>query len=430
MLSATHHIPSLTLIDHTFSVPLDHARPEGERIEVYAREVAAPGRTSDGRPWLVFFQGGPGGKSPRPLGATGWVGRALKDYRVLLLDQRGTGRSTPVTAQTLAWRGDAQAQADYLKHFRADAIVRDAERIRATLLGPGERWSVLGQSFGGFCVTTYLSLAPEGLREAFITGGLAPVAHGPDDVYRATYRRVLAKNRLYFGRYPEDRERAAAILAHLASNEVTLADGSRLSPRRFQQLGIAFGMSDGYEQVHYLLEEAFVSGPEGLELGAAFLHGVLAAVSFAARPIYAILQEPCYCEGIASRWSAERIRAEFPEFAPEPGAAPLFTGEMIYPWMFKEDRELRPLREAAEILADYDGWPTLYDVERLRANTVPVAAAVYYDDMYVERAFSEETAALIPGCRLWATNEYEHNGLRLAGEAVLGRLIALARGEA
>jgi hypothetical protein len=50
--------------------------------------------------------------------------------------------------------------------------------------------------------------------------------------------------------------------------------------------------------------------------------------------------------------------------------------------------------------------------------------------MYVERAFSEETAAIIPGCRTWVTNEYEHNGLRAAGDAVLGRLIAMARGEA
>ena len=31
---------------------------------------------------------------------------------------------------------------------------------------------MLGQSFGAFCVTCYLSLAPEGLREAFLTGGL------------------------------------------------------------------------------------------------------------------------------------------------------------------------------------------------------------------------------------------------------------------
>ncbi|MGZ3582318.1 MAG: alpha/beta fold hydrolase, partial [Ktedonobacterales bacterium] len=226
-MPTTHNIPGLTLNDHTFTVPLDHNQPNGEQISIFAREVSAPGRDSAGLPWLVFFQGGPGGKSPRPAGRGGWIERALKDYRVLLLDQRGTGLSSPVTARTLAWRGSPQAQADYLKHFRADAIVRDAEHIRRALIGAGERWSILGQSFGGFCAATYLSLAPEGLREAFITGGLPPMRHGPDDVYRATYKRALAKNQLYFARYPEDQERAAAIIAHLATHEVSLPDGSR-----------------------------------------------------------------------------------------------------------------------------------------------------------------------------------------------------------
>jgi hypothetical protein len=33
---------------------------------------------------------------------------------------------------------------------------------------------------------TYLSIAPDGLREAFITGGLAPIGRSVDDVYSAT----------------------------------------------------------------------------------------------------------------------------------------------------------------------------------------------------------------------------------------------------
>ena len=59
-----------------------------------------------------------------------------------------------------------------------------------------------------------------------------------------------------------------------------------------------------------------------------------------------------------------------------------------------------------------------------------VAAAVYDDDMYVHREFSEETARQVPNMKLWLTNQYEHNGLRADGEAVLGRLIAMVRGEA
>ena len=33
--------------------------------------------------------------------SSGWVGRVTEEYRLLLLDQRGTGRSTPVTHETL-----------------------------------------------------------------------------------------------------------------------------------------------------------------------------------------------------------------------------------------------------------------------------------------------------------------------------------------
>jgi len=165
----TFRTPGLVLTEHEFEVPLDHAQPHGERITVFAREVADP----DGRdrPLLVFFQGGPGFEAPRPTrhpSGPGWLDRALEDFRVLMLDQRGTGRSTPLTISTLVGRSP-QEQAEYVRHFRADSIVRDAEHIREAL--GVDRWSVLGQSFGGFCVTTYLSLAPDGLREAFITGG-------------------------------------------------------------------------------------------------------------------------------------------------------------------------------------------------------------------------------------------------------------------
>jgi len=124
------------------------------------------------------------------------------------------------------------------------------------------------------------------------------------------------------------------------------------------------------------------------------------------------------------------VRAEYPEFDLAPGKPVFFTGEMIYPWMFDEYKVLQPLKEAAEILAAYDGWPRLYDPDALRKNTVPCAAAIYYNDMYVERAFSEETAQSIQGIRTWVTSQYEHNGLRSDGEVVLGRLLDMLHGEA
>ena len=429
MNEITHTLPGLALTDHEFSVPLNHAAPDGNSIAVFAREVVAAGREPAGMPWLVFFQGGPGFSSPRPLHLEGWLERALKDYRVLLLDQRGTGRSTPVSSQTLARFDTPQAMADYLKCFRADSIVRDAEFIRHELLGENGRWSVLGQSYGGFCITTYLSIAPYALNEAILTGGVPPIHRTADEVYRATYRGVIEKNRLYFERYPDDAERCQAIARYLAENDVKLPTGGRLSPRRFQQLGLAFGASDGFEQIHYLVEEAFVAGARGPEMDYAFLRGVENMQNFETNPIYALLQEPCYTQGTAARWSAERVRGEFPEFEYVSGQPFLFTGEMVYPWMFDEYVHLQPLKQAAEILAAFDGWPALYDLRALKANSVPCAATIYVNDMYVAPEFSEETARTIRGMRTWVTNEYEHNALRADGARVLDRLLGLLRGE-
>src|SRR5262245_24953869 len=197
-MTVTYRVPGAILTEREHTVPLRHGSSDTRTITVFAREVAAP--DGEDRPYLVFLQGGPGFEAARPTSPpSGWIKRALADFRVLLLDQRGTGRSTPVGA---AIPGDTpHQQADYLTHFRADAIVRDCEHIRREL--GVERWSVLGQSFGGFASMTYLSFAPAGLREVFITGGLSPIARPVDDIYRATYVRLVDKNRAYFERYPE-----------------------------------------------------------------------------------------------------------------------------------------------------------------------------------------------------------------------------------
>ncbi len=425
MITAARRIPGLVLTDHEFRVPLD---PGGdEAIPLFAREVAAAEKAGEELPWLVFFQGGPGYPGPRVLGRTGWVKRAVEDYRVLLLDGRGTGRSAQVCAQSLARRGSARERFEYLTRFRSDAIVRDAELVRRELLGPDRKWTALGQSFGGFCVTRYLSAAPEGLEGAIITGGLPPVGRTAEDVYRRTAGHVLRKNRLYYERYPEDADRVRELCRTLDREEVRLPSGERLSRRRFLQLGLQFGFHDGFEQVHYLLETAFVQGRRGPEVGYPFLCDFEALLTYRQAPIFSMLQEACYCEGAASRWAAERAVAETPEFAREDPFVP-FTGEMMFRWMFDEYEHLRRMKEEAELLAAWDGWPRLHDPARLARNEVPAAAVIYADDMYVDRGFSEETAAGIRGLKVWITNEYEHNGIRSHGEEVLGKLLSLLKG--
>ena len=419
-------VPGLLLRDHQVDVPLDHSDPGGPTISVYAREVRAVERAGDYLPWLLFLQGGPGGKAPRPTDRSGWVAEAVKDYRVLLLDQRGAGRSTPASERTPSRFGDARALADYLALFRADSIVADAEILRRRLAGD-RPWTTLGQSYGGFCTFTYLSFAPEGLERCLVTGGIPGITATADDVYRRTWPRVLEKNAEHFRRFPTDRDVLNRARDAIAARPVRLPGGDILSVPRLQALGIVLGMSYGSAQVHFLLEEAFDDG--GDELAPAFLAEVEYRTGHAGNPLYAVLQEACYCSGTSSRWAAERVRAaEFPEASPE-ATDLLLTGEMKESWVFRDEGRLAPFAEAMDLLHAKEDWPALYDPSRLAANDVPVAAAVYHDDLYVDAELSLATARSTPRVRAWVTNEYEHDGVR-ADVRVFTRLRDLASGRA
>ncbi|MFE3517474.1 alpha/beta fold hydrolase [Streptomyces sp. NPDC059166] len=425
--------PGVVLTDRWFTVPLDHGEPDGETLEIFGREVVAAGRDAEDLPWLVYLEGGPGFGARRFVGTEAWLGRAVREFRVLLLDQRGTGLSAPANRQTLPLRGGPGEQAAYLAHFRADSIVRDCELIRPRLTG-GAPWTVLGQSFGGFCAVRYLSASPEGLEAVLITGGLPSLDASADEVYRAAYPRIERKVAAHYARYPQDVARARAIASYLSANRPDHG-GHTLTPEGFQSLGIMLGAGDGSHRLHHLLENAFVDGERGPELADAFREAMRAANSFAGHPLYALMHESIYGQGGSpTRWAAERVRAEFPQFdaaAALAGEGPLlFTGESIHPWHFDVDPALRPLRETAELLAERTDWPVLYDAERLAANEVPVAAVVYHDDMYVDTAHALRSASAIRGLRTWVTSEYEHDGVRAGGERVLDRLLALVRGEA
>jgi pimeloyl-ACP methyl ester carboxylesterase len=402
-------LPGLVTVEHRLQVPLVPGADGGETIEIFARELATP----DGRdkPFLVYLQGGPGHEAPRPPGArTGpaWVGRALKDFRVLMLDQRGTGLSTPYGGPVT----DPAADAERLTHFRADAIVHDAERLREHL--GVEKWSVLGQSFGGFCALHYLSTAPDSLREVFFTGGLPPVGRSADEIYAATHDQMRVLNERYHRRFPQDRARLQRLLDLCDEGAVRDPHGSPISRRLMRTIGNVLGMDDGAESLHHLLEHDPTSP--------AFAYDAARMLPFDARnPIYAVLHESCYCDGGTTRWSAERSMPE--DFG---GDSLLLTGEHLYSWHFEDDPTLRPYHEVATLLAEHE-WPRLYDADVLAQVDVPCAAVIYADDPFVLRGFSEETAALIPSMRPWLTNEYLHGGLRSSGERVLDRLITLAR---
>jgi len=144
----SHTVSGMVLTDHHFALPLDyslhsdsldpHDSPfASATIKIFARHAISVKNQSlqASLPFLVYLQGGPGFESPRPVSHSGWLKVALESYQVLLLDQRGTGMSSPITHGSLAAIGSSSLKADFLKFFRADSIVRDAEEIRKVFMG-------------------------------------------------------------------------------------------------------------------------------------------------------------------------------------------------------------------------------------------------------------------------------------------------------
>ncbi|WP_231979496.1 alpha/beta fold hydrolase [Tessaracoccus coleopterorum] len=317
-----------------------------------------------------------------------------------MLDQRGTGRSTPVTDDDLAL--GAQVLAERLTHLRADSIVRDAEAVREHL--GAEKWSTLGQSFGGFTTLSYLSTDAASLEHVFFTGGLSAVGHTPEEAYALTYDKSRAACQRYYRRFPEHREAFARLVDLAAAGRIELPTGEVVSVSRLRSLGSLLGSDDGWQSLWALLEK----DPRGN----AFRHDLTDALPFGGRnPLYYVVHESCYADGGTTAWAAERVEPD--DFRSDPT---LLTAEHVHAEWAETVPALRPWREVAEAIAAHE-WPRLYDVEALRASDARGAAAVYYNDIYVPVEYSMETVSLLPGVTPWVTSQYEHSGLR-SGEVL------------
>ena len=97
----------------------------------------------------------------------------------------------------------------------------------------------------------------------------------------------------------------------------------------------------------------------------------------------------------------------------------------MFPWMFEDYSELRRLKDQAEMVAKFDDWPQVYDIEQLKRNKVPVYAAVFTEDMYVTFELSMKTAQTIKGCKTYITNMMYHDALRSKMDEVFKALFAL-----
>ncbi|EXJ90898.1 hypothetical protein A1O1_04004 [Capronia coronata CBS 617.96] len=440
-----HQVPGKLLVaELLFEVPLDHTQPSGERIKLFCRSAkkfakpAAPDSKANKEqlPWFVYIPGGPGFGCPPPQNMMELTTEVLeRGYQFLCFDHRGMGLSTPATAATITAKGSPEQQADYLRHFRAENAVRDLEAIRKCLTAdyPAEqkKWTIMGTSYGGFVCLNYLSFHPQGLREAFPVAGMAPITQTtPDEPIRRLVKKVKERNEKYYAKYPEDKASVKKVLQLIHDSKIHLPSGDSLTVDRFREMGISFGFHGGLDRVHSIVHRAASDIDMFGYLTRPTLSDLESMSSFSDQPLYAVLHGSIYAQGQASAWAFDRVLHEFPEFQVDAGKVPkdeeiLFTGEMVFRRAFDDYGELKPLAAAADLLEAKQDWDKLYDIEQLRQNQVPVYAAIFVDDMYVDFNFSLETASIVRGCKTFVTNMLYHNAIRAKNAEVMKALFAL-----
>lgn len=444
-----------------FQLPLSYPDRtfEGKTIQVIARLCQLNGDVTDDlipkNPNIVaFIQGGPGFPcSPPSLNMPYTKTFLSRGYQVLYMDQRGTGLSTPLDFKTFSKLVPPKEdetkeiyisrQLEFILNFTGASIVEDLELIRSILIGD-QPWSISGQSFGGFCSFTYLSRYPKSIKRSFITGGVPPINHKPEDVYRATFQRAKDRNNHYYSKYPQDISMVKEIVQFLDSSPTVLPNGGKLTVDRFQHLGINFGGHGGTDQVHLLVQAFYNDLQLFKEPTNNTLLLIQSLVSFGTNILYALFQESIYCDGnnpdsSPSKWSAHRVRnlPENSQFNYNQGQSdPIyFTTEMVFPQMFEDYIELNPFRDLAHAIHSNTSWPILYDtnvLSKLDFKKVPIVGAVYVNDLYVEfHLVLKVLQQVFNGInfRPYITNEFFHNGYRQDPERVMGNLFRLLESE-
>lgn len=168
----------------TIAVPEDGARPAGRRITIHFVRVPAVARS--GAEPLFVFAGGPGqaARDYAPLLSTAF--REVRKQRdVVLVDQRGTGRSAPLGCPLPAeaiGRGDVPAvQAGLrscLAHYRTDprhyhtqAALADFDAVRRVL--GYQKIHLWGASYGSRTALLYARHYPHSVR-SMVLDSVAP----------------------------------------------------------------------------------------------------------------------------------------------------------------------------------------------------------------------------------------------------------------
>jgi pimeloyl-ACP methyl ester carboxylesterase len=171
-------------------VPRDYARPDAGQWRLAVVVIRSATQPASPDP-VAYVSGGPGG--PLTVYAAAQAAHPLATGRdIILVDQRGTGRSEPLLCPSLegsladalveaaidpaaeerrralfaACRADAAARGIDLAGFGTPVTVEDFERVRQAL--GIARWNLFGVSYGTTVAMTLMARHPETIRAAVL----------------------------------------------------------------------------------------------------------------------------------------------------------------------------------------------------------------------------------------------------------------------
>lgn len=190
----------------TVAMPLDHAHPEGETIDVFLS------RRGSGPRQLWLLQGGPGGSAERFFGLHDFLSMIDPELEVYTIEHRGVGESTRLTCSAEAedslagtrihsweWvscRNDLVATwGERLDHFSTTQAANDLALAIALTRREGQRVFVYGASYGTFWANRFAALHPDRADGIVLDGPLAPGSSlaDYDHWFEPVGRRVLGE---------------------------------------------------------------------------------------------------------------------------------------------------------------------------------------------------------------------------------------------
>ncbi len=191
------NLPSLAQCGE-LTVPEDRRKPEGRSIRIFAAVLPANTLTPKGDP-LLILAGGPGQAASTLAPFVSRLNEVRRTRDIVLIDQRGTGRSTPLDCEAFRPRIDDALETDPVpratqcaEQLRAQGVdaaqytttawIDDLEAMR-TALGYAQ-WNLWGGSYGTRVALEYLRRFPDRVRTLTLDGVVPPSMIAMLDVWR------------------------------------------------------------------------------------------------------------------------------------------------------------------------------------------------------------------------------------------------------